>query len=211
MRKINVIVGDKYNLWEILKETTMQKNQSMVLARCDCGTERILSLTSITKGESKSCGCVRNKKLSEMKTTHGLCRHPLFKVWCKMRRRCYDKNIESYPYYGGKGVTVCDIWRDDFKSFYDWAIVNGWQKHLFIDKDIIPYKLGILGLIYSPETCCFVTRKENMRMRSNSIRVNYKGEDKSVSEWCEIFNQRYGTVISRLERGLCFEKSFGIY
>lgn len=77
-----------------------------------------------------------------------------------MIERCYDPYSLSYDNYGGRGVTVCDEWIEDKQEFIDWAIANGWKNELELDKDI----LGD-GLLYSPTTCCWVTREVNQKFK----------------------------------------------
>lgn len=81
-----------------------------------------------------------------------------------MRQRCENKNIKCYRNYGARGVTVCKEW-GDFSIFYDWAMSNGWEQGLHVDKD----KIGN-GLLYSPETCCIITQAENNKYVKNRKR-----------------------------------------
>jgi hypothetical protein len=108
-----------------------------------------------------------------------------------MKERCYNKNSENYLNYGGKGVTVCKEWRENFKSYHDWAIANGWRKGLNIDKD----KSG--GNIYSPETCEVMTSKENQNNRRDNIVVNYKGERLTLKQAADKYNVKYSVVWAR--------------
>ncbi len=102
-----------------------------------------------------------------------------------MIARCYSIKATKYPYYGAIGVRMCDEWRNNFKSFYDWALANGWRKGLQIDKDTIPRKLGIPPLLYSPETCCILTNKQNANGRKSNKVFEYNGEKKTISEWAD--------------------------
>ena len=86
---------------------------------------------------------------------HGKCDTKLYSIWMCMRRRCYDKQVSNYSNYGGRGVTVCDEWLHDFKSFYDWAIDNGYQENLTIDR-IDNNNKG-----YSSDNCRWLTIKEH--------------------------------------------------
>lgn len=122
-------------------------------------------------------------------TTHGLSKTPLFKIWGYMKTRCENKRATAYKWYGGRGVKICDAWKSDFKSFYDWAILNGWKKGMTIDKDKIPLKLGKPAVLYSPEMCCFITHKENSNARRGNHRITYNGETKNMTQWeAELFS-----------------------
>jgi len=85
--------------------------------------------------------------------------HPLYQVWAGIKDRCYNTNCKTFNRYGGRGVVICEEWKNNFKKFYDWAINNGWEQGLEIDKDVKAKELGIPPLLYSPEMCCFVTKK----------------------------------------------------
>jgi len=124
---------------------------------CDCGENVIVYANHLKNGSTRSCGCLRSILLKERLTKHGLSGHLLYGVWHGMHRRCENESHVAYNGYGGSGVTVAPEW-DDYETFYNWAIANGWEKGLQIDKDI----LGD-GLIYSPKTCMFVIPKLNSR------------------------------------------------
>lgn len=79
-----------------------------------------------------------------------------------MIERCHNPSNASYPKYGGKGVYVCDEWRNDSKSFLDWAMQNSWAEGLHLDKDILSHTLQ-LPPHYSPQTCQFVDPATNCR------------------------------------------------
>jgi hypothetical protein len=97
--------------------------------------------------------------------------NPLYGIWQSMRNRCLNPKNKVYANYGGRGVTVCDEWLKDFDCFAQWALENGWQLGLELDKDIKSKELGIDPPVYSPTTCCFVSRKENIH-NSRSTKFN---------------------------------------
>lgn len=89
---------------------------------------------------------------------HGMYKHPLYKKWQDMIMRCTRPNDQKYPWYGGKGVTVCKEWTDNPVAFINWCLSNGWEPGKQIDKDIkFPG-----NKIYSPDTCSIVSRRDNM-------------------------------------------------
>lgn len=168
----------------------------MVKCKCHCGALFTTYWNNLRSGQVKSCGCVK-KYLG----THGLHKHPLYFVRDSMIARCYRESSRAYKNYGAKGVRVCKEWLDDFMSFYNWAINNGWKRDLQIDKDIKGN-----GFLYSPENCCFVTAKENMRNRTNSIYVDINGKKMSVLDISIKYGIPYTCVYQRLKRGISGEK-----
>ena len=122
--------------------------------RCSCGEEFKARLSDVKRGSTKSCGCYQRQRTVETSTTHGLKKHPLYRVWTEMKRRCYDKKRMCYKYYGGRGITVCDGWISDFGAFYDWAINNGYEEWLTLDRTNNDGN-------YKPSNCRFVTQAVN--------------------------------------------------
>jgi len=131
---------------------------------------------------------------------HNYRHHPLYTVWMGMKSRCYNQNNPKYYRYGGRGVQVCDEWKNDCKAFCDWCLSNGWKQGLQIDKDIKGN-----GLLYSPDTCIFVSNKENCNMRNHTKLVTRNGETKSIMQWCEQYGLNQSTLYSRLNTGWNFE------
>lgn len=126
---------------------------------CSCGGEVILNTSRITGASAtKSCGCLRKEELHKNRkdpTRHGLHKHKLYGVYSAMVYRCSNPNAQRWKYYGGKGVRVCPEWQD-FLVFYNWAISNGYEEGLSIDR-VDP------DGDYSPANCRWITVNENTR------------------------------------------------
>lgn len=183
------------------------------IAVCDCGVEKKYHLSNILSGKTKSCGCKNrlsaskrlnnyNKPRKAVSMAKGLSGHPLYKVYTGMIKRCYCENDISFCRYGAKGVSVCDEWKNDFIEFYNWALSNGWEEGLQIDKDIKGN-----GKLYSPETCVFVTRKINCRNRTTNRYIECDGHVRTIAEWAEVANLNQTCIIRRLGRGWPVDKA----
>lgn len=176
--------------------------------RCKCGNKFTARICKVKSFEIKGCGCSVGKSIgSRNHKTHGLRHHPLYSVWHTMRARCYNENTKCYKNYGGRGVIICDEWLDDFISFYNWAIENGWQKGMQIDKEIKARILGIEPLLYSPSMCSIVTPKQNSNNRRSNVTVEYNGIVKTGAEWASLFNLKVETFWARLKRGWSMDKA----
>lgn len=129
--------------------------------------------------------------MEKPRVQHGLKKHPLYSVWCNMKQRCNNKKDKNHKNYGGKGISVMKKW-DSFIPFYNWAIENGWQKGLCIDRKNNDGN-------YSSRNCRFVTIKINNENRSNckwwfingkrfgSIKeasAYYRCNDSMIQTWC---------------------------
>lgn len=139
------------------------------ICKCDCGKTVEIRSCSLVSGRTKSCGClnleVSTKRLKDLNTTHGKTNHKLYSVFTAMKQRCYDKNNKDYKYYGLREITICDEWLNDFMSFFNFAMSNGWKEGLEIDRENNDSD-------YTPENCRFVTRKVNNNNRRNSVKDN---------------------------------------
>jgi hypothetical protein len=103
--------------------------------------------------------------------------------------------------YGGKGVRMCDEWLNDFLKFQEWAIANGWEKGLQVDKDIKAKALGVEPLLYSPEFCSIVNGVDNMNSTSANFVINHNGESKTLAQWARAIGMNRATIRQRLRSG----------
>jgi hypothetical protein len=148
---------------------------------CSCGNPEEFEVigSDLKSGHTKSCGCYeienRNKHL-EKNYTHGLSKHPLYNNWRAMIARCYNENDTDYKNYGGRGIQ--SFWKNNFKSFYNWAIENGYKKGLSLER------IDVNGN-YEPENCCFITMSEQTRNKQNTVYLTAYGETKTMLEWSE--------------------------
>lgn len=179
----------KNSYLKFIKETEPKFSKKvkfrMGIYQCICGKEVKVAINNAKTGKQRSCGCLRGKMSVESKNSHGLAKHPLFRIWVDMKNRCENKNATNYFRYGGAGIFICDEWRKDFINFYNWAINNGWKKGLRLDKDKIPYELGIVNKSYCPEYCCFITHKENCNYRKSNKLITFNGVTKTMGQWSE--------------------------
>ena len=118
----------------------------------------------------------------------------LYRIWANMKTRCYNAKSESYIYYGGRGVTICPEWLNDFQTFYKWSILNGYADNLTIDR------IDVNGN-YEPSNCRWVTVAIQSNNRRNNHFVTIDGITKTLSEWCIHYGVNYKTVRDRLRRG----------
>lgn len=200
-------IGKKYNRLLVTGvSVVMYKKKTAVCAICDCGKEGTYPLYYLINGKTKSCGCFQKDVVKQLFTKHGFSdKHSLYNVWCGMINRCEKPFSEHYKHYGGRGVTVCKEWRDDFISFYNWAI-DKWKEGLQLDKDILsPVKPG---MIYGPEFCSFVSSKENVRNRVTNVYLSYNGETMCMSAWSEKLGIPYHLISRRHRKGWPIEQIF---
>lgn len=172
------------------------------LCKCDCGNETFVTRGHLTTGHTKSCGCysVEIGRKNGKQAKHGLTYTEngkisrLYRIWSMMKTRCYNTKDAHYRNYGEKGVEVCKEWKEDFQTFYDWAILNGYSDDLTIDR------INVNGN-YEPTNCRWATEIQQARNRRNTIYITLDGETKPLSEWVEITGIKYVTLYNRLKSG----------
>lgn len=136
--------------------------QTYWLCQCICGNQTIVNGRHLREGNIQSCGCLnleinsKRMKGNNLGHKHGLTKHPLRFIRKAMIHRCYNPNNRFYKNYGGRGIIVCDEWKDSLEKFVEWALYNGWEKGLSIDRrDNNGH--------YSPENCHWITISENSK------------------------------------------------
>jgi hypothetical protein len=151
--KYKDITGQRFGRLLVIKPLGINKHGVYEwLCKCDCGKEIIVIGTSLRSGNTRSCGCYKPN------FRHGKHDTRLHHIWGGMKQRCNDKNCKSYINYGGRGVSVCDEWSNDFMAFYTWALQNGYNDSLQIDR------IDVNGN-YEPLNCRWVTLNENKSNR----------------------------------------------
>ena len=166
---------------------------------CECGNEIIARGSHLKCGNIKTCKCSRKNG----NIIHGVWsrNNRIYKIWDGIMARCYDKNNQAYKNYGGRGIIVCDEWKNP-TVFEKWALNNGYNDVLTIDR------IDNDG-IYCPENCHWVTRKEQNRNKRNNVNITVSGETHCKAEWAEIFGyKRFFNKrgLSSFETILCWMK-----
>jgi len=155
--------------------------------KCFCGKIFTALKNNITRGHTRSCGCLKYLHVSY----HGLRGTPIYSSWDSMVQRCTNPKAAHYRNYGARGISICTEWRD-FKTFHAWAIANGWAEGLEIDRRDNNGN-------YEPSNCRWVTHAENnLNKRTNRL-VTYAGQTKTLKEWSDLTGLRYKTIQGRLD------------
>ena len=98
-----------------IQDLPRAKGERRALYLCECGAQKAMNCRNVETGKSKSCGCLNRRP---KRTTHGMTGTPEYRTWSSMKQRCLDPNSNSYPSYGGRGISVCERWAHDFQEFF---------------------------------------------------------------------------------------------
>ena len=166
------LTGRRFGRLTVISRAGSDKQgNAMWLCRCDCGTEKVVCGYHLRSGVIRSCGCLMREAASQRVRTHGMCETRLYGVWRAMKRRCYSKKCPQFKNYGGRGISVCPEWKDDFHSFAIWAKSHGYDENA-------PYGACTLDRIdpdkdYEPSNCRFA---DSFVQANNQRGRHFKGE-----------------------------------
>ena len=125
---IKDISNKKFGRLTAIEPTEQRKNGSVVwLCKCSCGNYCYASSGNLVRGSKQSCGCFKSEvasilaKTGNNRRTHGMKHTKLYSVWGSIKDRCLNPNYHHYANYGGRGISICEEWKHDFKAFYDYV------------------------------------------------------------------------------------------
>lgn len=174
-------IGEKYGNLTIVDFDHERRTPNGTLRRymkcqCDCGNIKIVPLNSLKSGHTRSCGCTKGINQRGYKYNYPR----LYPIYDNIMKRCYKPTDSGYRFYGERGIIMCDEWKSNRDSFYEWCLENGYKDGLQLDR------INVNGN-YEPSNCRFITAKENARNKRNN-RIIYHNNKKYVfTEFCETF------------------------
>lgn len=188
------IIGKRFGKLIVLEETNERKNnQKIYKCKCDCGNITYVRKGNLREGGTQSCGCTKGVKRRGNKYNHPR----LYSTWCQMKQRCYNKNRPQYKDWGGRGIQVCDEWLNDFMSFYNWAIENGYKEGLTIDR------IDVDGN-YEPSNCRWITLKEQANNKRTNVYLTFNGKTQTMTQWADELGVSHKTIARKRDLGHYF-------
>lgn len=186
------ITGQRFGRLLAIRPVGRKGRKLVWHAKCDCGREHVVVGSEMLTGHTQSCGCLIVDVNRALRIWHGMCGTRVYNTWARIKTRCFDQKCADYPDYGGRGITICDQWRDDFEAFY--ADVGDPPKGTSLDR--IDNNRG-----YEPGNVRWATPKQQANNRRKNRRVTYGALTLTISEWADRKGINHGTIRSRLENG----------
>lgn len=192
------LLGERFGRLTIVGNPFKKEGSTAIFYQCvcDCGENKILPRVRLIRGETKSCGCLRKDYMKEKETTHGGKGTRIHSIWGNMISRCHNSNVPHFERYGGRGITVCEEWRNSFPAFREWAEISGYDDSLTIDR------IDVNGN-YEPSNCRWETPLKQSQNRRNTIAIEI-GENTfySISEFARHYGLKDSKVRYRYSKGL---------
>lgn len=191
--KLN-LMNQRFGRLVVISEHKNKGKKTQWVCICDCGQKCIVKTGQLRSMKTESCGCLRKenavKNGKKMWTTHSMNKSPEHRSYHAMLARCYRKTHKSYYDYGGRGIKVCDRWRNSFENFFE-------------DIGKRPSKKHSLGRIdnnsdYMPDNCKWETVIEQANNKRNNFIIEVDGIEKTLPEWCKTYNIDYHQVYTRI-------------
>lgn len=205
MKKVrNDLTGRKFGRLTVVGIEDRGTRKTYYECMCECGNKKSVRADSLLCGAIRSCGCLKKEQdnINLARDTHGQSKTRLYKTWQGMKKRCENPNDKRYTDYGGRGVKVCEEWHE-FSNFYEWAIKNGYNEELTIDR------IDNMGN-YEPSNCRWATNKEQANNRRSNVYITIGNTTKTLTEWCKILQVDYRKVEARYlrDKNISIEKLF---
>jgi len=205
MPKYIDLLGKRFNSLVVIERVGSARGNIWWDCLCDCGRKAFRTTAQLNNGLVASCGCAQ--RMAAAKTclargVHFMRGTRIYRIWRGMRQRCLDKNYSNYPYYGGRGITICSEWMV-FTEFYNWAITSGYSKELSIDR------INVNGN-YEPKNCRWATPIEQSNNKASSRKISFGGESLTVAQWARRMNINQTTLNNRILSGWPIEKALSM-
>jgi len=198
--KLIDLTGNTFGRLTVIERAENAGKTTRWKCQCECGAETIVRQPDLKSGRTSSCGCLFSEQLAARNSKHGLSNTKLCSTWRAMKGRCYNPNCRAFKNYGGRGIGVCDEWRNDLEAFYNWSMANGYQDNLSIDR------IDVNG-DYSPNNCRWTTKiVQANNTRSNHL-LEYEGRTQTIAEWSREVGIKQHTIVRRLNLGWSVEKA----
>ena len=180
----SILIGQKVGKLTVIGRASKNK----FLCECECGNKTEVFGSNLNRRHTVSCGCYQKEIRGLSSVTHGMTKTDEFNIWQSMKQRCYDKNCKAFAHYGGRGIRICNRWIESFENF-------------ILDIGKRPSKQHSIERVnndgdYELSNCKWATKREQAQNRRYNVKIKYKGEIMTLSEFAYRNNLK-GTMVYR--------------
>lgn len=196
------LVGERFGRWTVIAKAEKGKRGEIYWeCACDCGEKRIVRAALLRAGKSQSCGCFSKERRHAIALTanlrHGDCVggkvSSEYRRWYAMKERCYNPKNKRYSEYGGRGIQVCDAWRNDFAAFL--RDMGRCPPGRMLDREDSNGN-------YEPGNCRWVSSKtSNRNYATRNIYITRDGKTMCLKDWAKHLGIKYATLWKQYKEG----------
>lgn len=189
MGRFRDLTGERFGRLFVLQRNGYNKHSQLLwLCECDCGNTKSVLGCVLVRGDTQSCGCLHKEITASINYKHGKAQTQIYAIWRAMMQRCYDKNLDCYDRYGGRGINVCARWQD-FESFY--ADMGEKPKGMSLERKDVNGD-------YSPENVVWADVKTQANNRRSNVVLEHDGRKQTMQQWCDELGLKIATVWARI-------------
>lgn len=194
------LIGQKFGRLTVLGLSEKQSGRkSYWVCKCECGNKKLVRSDCLKRGQVQSCGCMKKEQngINLDQTTHGDTQRGsnkrLWQTWQGMKQRTSNPNNKAFAMYGGRGITVCDEWQENYTAFRDWALSHGYADNLTIER------IDVNGN-YEPSNCRWATLKDQCNNRRTNVLIEWEGKTQNIKQWADEKGFNYRVLHDRYHR-----------
>lgn len=192
-------IGKVYGRLTVLSLSYNPKTRKYISkCKCECGSIKEYDFSYIRSGNTTSCGCYLRDIRGKASITHNMSKSKEYNTWRHIKERCFNKKSEFYDNYGGRGITMCERWRDSFENFFADMGHSPSSEHS-IDR------INVDGN-YEPGNCRWATSREQSRNTRKTVLITYMGHTKSSSEWADLLGISTDRIRRAINKGANIER-----
>ena len=208
MRVRENLIGRTFGHWTVLSQAedyitpSSGQHRRRWVCQCDCDNKTIQNILedSLLKGKSCQCKECANKIIGEKNKKHNGSRTRLYQIWRDMKKRCYNSNDKEFHNYGGRGISICEQWRNSYAYFMEWALKNGYTDDLTIERIDVNQN-------YCPENCIWASQKVQQNNKRTNHLLTYNNETHTIAEWSDITGLNFAVIYARIKYGWSVEQT----
>lgn len=194
MGKFIDLTGQKFGRLTVIERDTSRTGRAYWICKCSCGTVKSICGKELRNSKTKSCGCYNREVFCHK--THGQRHTKIYNVWRNMRDRCFNPKRVGYKNYGGRGITVCEEWRNDFQPFYDYVS----KLEHFGEGGYTLDRINVNGN-YEPGNVRWATDAQQRRNRTDNHYIKINGEQMILSDVAKLAGVTASTIYKRISLG----------